>query len=77
MIDVSQIKEHQEVLGSDGEHVGKVDHIEPTRLKLVRNDPDAQGHHHYVPLEWVASVDEAIHLNKSRGEAEQQWQNAD
>ena len=77
MIDAMQIREHQEVIGSDGEHVGRVDHVEESRLKLVRQDPDAQGHHHYIPLDWVSSVDEAVRLNKPRQEAEQQWQDAD
>jgi hypothetical protein len=28
MFNKSEIKEHMEVLGSDGQHVGKVDHLE-------------------------------------------------
>jgi len=60
MIDASEIKEHMEVVGADGVHVGKVDHIDGDRIKLTRKDPEhgiERDHHHYVPLADVASVD--------------------
>ena len=53
MVDVSQIEEHMEVVGSDGQHVGTVDNI---GLKLTKNDPAAHGEHHYLKLEKVASI---------------------
>ena len=53
MIDVSQIEEHMEVVGSDGQHVGSVDNV---GIKLTKKDPAAQGSHHYIKLEHVASV---------------------
>jgi len=54
------IKEHMEVLGSDGVHVGTVDHMEgPDQMKLTKDDPDAGGEHHFIPLAWVDHVDEA------------------
>ena len=53
-----QIREHMEVVGSDGGHVGTVDKVEGDRIKLTKkDDPDGSGaHHHYVPLGAVASV---------------------
>ena len=53
MIEASQISEHMEVVGSDGQHVGTVDKL---CLKLTKKDPTAQGQHHILPLEAVASV---------------------
>lgn len=54
-----QITEHMEVVGSCGMHVGTVDHVEGDRIKLTRgDDPDGGGHHHYLPLSAVASVEE-------------------
>ena len=51
MVNASQIKEHVEVVGSDGKHVGTVDHMEGTdQIKLTRTDEDAGGEHHYIPL---------------------------
>ena len=55
---VSQIAEHMEVVGDDGEHVGTVDKVEGDRIKLTKkDDPDGSGqHHHYLSLDAVASV---------------------
>jgi len=55
----SQIEEHSAVVGSDGGHVGTVDHLDGDRIKLTKNDdPDGSGqHHHYIPLSQVASVE--------------------
>lgn len=54
-----QVKEHMEVVGSDGQHVGTVDQLEGDRIKLTRkDDPDGSGqHHHYVPVSSIAAVE--------------------
>ena len=58
MVAPTMIKEHMEVLGSDGVHVGTVDHLEGRDLvKLTKNDADASGEHHFIPLAWVDHVD--------------------
>jgi hypothetical protein len=76
MADATQIKEHAEIVGSDGAHVGTVDHMDGSnRIKLTRKDPEAHGHHHYIPLEWVESLEnDKVRLNKTRQEAEAHWQ---
>jgi len=78
MVEATQIKEHAEVIGSDGQHVGTVDHMEGAdRIKLTKRDQDAQGQHHYIPLSWVKSVDGTqVRLVKTRDEAEREWQAA-
>jgi len=56
----SQIKEHAEVIGADGVHVGTVDGVEGDRIKLTRNDSGEgshKGHHHYISLGLVAEVE--------------------
>lgn len=53
MVDTSQITEHMEVVGSDGEHVGSVDNL---GIKLTKGDPLAHGQHHYIKLEYVQSI---------------------
>ena len=70
------IREHMEVVGSDGQHVGTVDKVEGGRIKLTKNDPTANGQHHTFPVSWVASVQGSVKLNKSSQEAMQQWQTA-
>jgi len=69
-----KITEHMEVLGSDGEHVGTVDHLEGVnQIKLAKNDPAANGAHHFIPIDWVDHVDEHVHLTKTKEEAMQEW----
>jgi len=56
----SQIREHAEIIGADGVHVGKVDKIEGDRIKLVKKDSGEghhKGHHHFIPLGLVAEVE--------------------
>jgi len=74
MIDPSQIREHMEVVGSDGEHVGTVDGLGPgDTVKLTRTDEAAGGEHHMIPLEWVASVDQVVRLNLTGAHARERW----
>ena len=44
MSDMSRVKEHMEVIGADGTHVGTVDRVENNRIKLVKAD-SGEGKH--------------------------------
>ena len=60
MINASTIKEHAEVIGADGVHVGTVDHVEGTRIKLTKKDSGEghhKGHHHFIDGGLVAEVE--------------------
>jgi len=71
------IREHMEVVGSDGKHVGTVDHLEGAdRIRLTKKDPTSGGQHHVIPVEWVDHIDSSVHLNKSSRDAMAQWQTA-
>jgi len=53
------IREHMEVIGADGVHLGTVDRVEDNRIKLIRAD-SGQGHeqhHHFIPKGLVAEVE--------------------
>ena len=77
MVDASKIKEHAAVVGSDGVHVGTVDHLDGDHIKLTKNDPAAKGAHHLLPLSSVASIDEAgVRLNMTGPQAMAAWQKA-
>jgi hypothetical protein len=55
-----EIKEHMEVIGADGVHVGTVDRVEGRRIKLTRKDSGEgshRGHHHYIDSGLVAGVE--------------------
>jgi hypothetical protein len=77
MAKTQDIKEHMEVLGFDGDHVGRVDCLKgEDRIVLTKSDPKSGGQHHIIPLAWVARVDGKVHLNKSTRDAMTQWQAA-
>lgn len=66
MTDPSQIREHMEVIGADGVHVGTVDKMDGDRIKLTRKDSGAEiegaqgqhaGHHHYISAGLIAGVE--------------------
>jgi hypothetical protein len=60
MTGTSGIREHMEVIGADGVHIGTVDRLEGNRIKLTRQDSGQgshQGHHHYIPTTLVAEVE--------------------
>jgi hypothetical protein len=60
MPDISQVKEHMEVIGADGVHVGTVDRMEDSRIKLTKRDA-GQGahkdHHHYIAKGLIATLE--------------------
>ncbi len=68
------IGEHMEVVASCGTRVGKVEKVEGTSLKLTKNDSQAGGKHHYIPLAWVQRVDQQVHLNKDSEDVMRDWQ---
>lgn len=60
MVEKSEIREHAEIIGADGVHVGTVDRVEGDRIKLTKKDSGEgshRGHHHFVPLLLVAEVE--------------------
>jgi hypothetical protein len=60
MVDASKIKEHMEVIGADGAHVGTVDRVDGNRIKLTKKDSGQgshAGHHHFIPLNLVADIE--------------------
>ncbi len=70
---LSSVTEHMDVVGSDGEHVGTVDKVRGDRIVLTRNDADAGGHHHSVPVRWIHSVVDKVTLTKTAEEAHRLW----
>jgi len=56
MVDASQIKEHMEIKGSDGTHIGTVDRVEGDRIKLAKSDPASGGTHRYMDVAQVEEI---------------------
>ncbi|HEV7287664.1 DUF2171 domain-containing protein [Sphingomonas sp.] len=69
----SNVREHMEVIGADGVHVGTVDKVEHHRIKLTRKDSGMgshEGHHHFLPLGLVAEVEgEKVRLSATAANA--------
>ena len=74
MIQASQIREHMEVVGSDGGHVGKVDHVLGDQIELSKLDLGSGFKHHLIPLSWVETVqDGKLCLNMTKDAAKSAW----
>ena len=74
MIQTSQIREHMEVVGSDGGHVGKVDHVMADEIELAKFDMGSGFKHHLIPITWVETVqDDKLCLNLTKDAAKAAW----
>jgi len=74
MIETSQIREHMDVVGSDGGHVGKVDHVMGDEIELAKFDLGSGLRHHMIPLTWVEQVvDDRVQLNLTKDAAKAAW----
>lgn len=75
MTDSKNIREHMDVIGSCGNRLGEVDRVEGGSIKLTK-DSSQDGQHHFLPMDWIESVDDKVHLNKDCGEARREWRAA-
>ena len=68
------IREHMEVVGNDGEHVGTVDRTVGDRLILTKSDEDAGGAHHSLMCTALDKVEgDKVILNMNADEAKKRW----
>ena len=71
MINSTQIKPHTPVVCSNDKQFAIVDHMEgDAMIKLAK---DASGQHHYIPLSWVKSVDDKVHVDRPGQQAMKEW----
>jgi len=74
MIQSSQIREHMEVVGSDGGHVGRVDHVMGDEIELAKMDLGAGFRRHMIPMSWVDRIDgDKVCLNMTKDAAKTSW----
>jgi hypothetical protein len=65
------IKQHMPVVCSNNGQFAVVDHVEGRDfIKLAK---DAAGEHHYIPLTWVTSVDDKVHVDRPGAQAMRDW----
>lgn len=70
---IRQLDEHMDVVGSDGETVGKIDHIKSDKIVLTKNDsPD--GRHHVIGCSRFDRVEDGkLFLDKPASEIQQSF----
>jgi hypothetical protein len=71
MIDATKIKAHMPIVCSENGQFAVVDHMEGTNVIKVAKDK--AGHHHYIPLNWVTSVDTKVHIDRTGDQAMREW----
>ena len=60
---IGNIKEHMDVIASDGNRIGRVDHVKGEQIELAKMDLETGFKHRMIPVSWVDHVDEHVHLN--------------
>jgi hypothetical protein len=74
MIQSSEIREHMEVVGSDGGHVGRVDKVMGDEIELTKLDLGSGLRHHMIPITWVELIDQdTVRLNMTKDAAKAAW----
>jgi len=74
MIQPSQIREHMDVEGSDGGHVGRVDRVKGDDIELTKLDLQSGLRHHLIPMTWVDRIeDDTVRLNLTKHAAKAAW----
>lgn len=71
MFSANQIKPDAVIVCSKNIQFGTVDHMEGSdTIKLKK---DAKGQHHYIPLSWVSSIDDRVHVSRTGEDAMREW----
>ena len=74
MIQLSEIREHMDVVGSDGGHVGRVDKVMGDEIELTKLDLAAGLKHHLIPVSWVEMIDDdTVRLSMTKDAAKAAW----
>jgi len=69
-VDTTKIREHMPVVGSNDEQFAEVDRVEGNSIKLTK---DQSGQHHWIPINWVKSVDNKVCLDRPGQQAMREW----
>jgi hypothetical protein len=65
------IHENMPVVCSQNGQFAVVDHLEgQAAIKLNKDDT---GQHHYIPLAWVTSIDDKVHIDRTGDEVMKEW----
>nr|HEX4314730.1 DUF2171 domain-containing protein [Kofleriaceae bacterium] len=65
----SLIKPHMAIVCSENKQFATVDHVESSSIAVE----DAQHKTHFIPLQWIASVDDKVHVDRPGTRAMREW----
>ncbi len=72
MISANEIKPGMPVVCSQDGQFAIVDHMEGENC--IKLNKDEGGQHHYIPLDWVASIEDGkVKVDRSGEDAKQEW----
>lgn len=71
MINPETVKPNMPVVCSDNGQFAVVDHLEGKDSIKLKKDP--QGKHHFIPMSWVKTVDDKIHIDRPGAQAMKEW----
>ena len=75
MISAQEVKPGMPVVCSEDGQFAVVDHMQgQDSIKLQRDD---SGHHHYIPLKWVTTVDDKVHIDRPGDQAMKEWKTSE
>ena len=66
----SLIKPHMAIVCSNDKQFATVDGVGSDVIKVTR---DGAGKHHYIPLTWVTSIDDRVHIDRPGDQAMREW----
>ncbi|MGZ3692940.1 MAG: DUF2171 domain-containing protein [Bdellovibrionota bacterium] len=71
MINAQEVKPGMPVVCSENGQFAVVDHIDGNdSIKLRKDD---SGKHHFIPMNWVTSVDSKVHVDRPGNQAMKEW----
>ncbi len=74
---LGQVREHMNVVGSDEEHLGTVDHVRGDHIILTKNDSE-DGRHHGISCSMVDRVEgDRVILDQPAAEAKRRFLDED
>ncbi len=71
MLNPSVIKPGMPVVCSENGQFAVVDH--PQGKEWIKLRKDEAGQHHYIPLAWVTTVDDKVHVDRPGKQAKREW----
>jgi len=71
---LGEIREHMDVVGNDGEHIGTVDKVAGDRIILTKSDPESGGVHHSLSCSDIDRIEgDKVILDCSAEKAREKW----